>query len=50
MKLKEVYKVYQNIKQSKEICRLCKSYIMCDVCKKFGKVEGKKLVKQSKID
>ncbi len=49
IKFKEIYKLYQNNKINKsKICKVCKTDIICDLCKRFGKVDGMKWMIQSK--
>ena len=49
IKFKEIYRLYQvkKINQPK-ICKVCKTVIKCDLCKRFGNVEGMKWMSQSK--
>jgi len=47
LNLKTAYNMYSAcIKKETKYCNVCKSYIRCELCKRFGKVEGEKL-KQS---
>ena len=49
IKLKEIYKIYQVKKNNQlKMCKVCKTNIMCDLCKRFGKSEGMKWMSQSK--
>ena len=58
MNLKQAYKIYQSTKRGEMLkiaigsdnqkCKVCKSTIMCHMCKQFGKEEGEKWMLQSK--
>jgi len=34
------------INKYNKICRVCRSSIMCDMCHRFGKIEGEKWMRQ----
>lgn len=58
MNLKQAYKIYETARRNEmlrvvsssdnQICKVCKTIIMCDMCKRFGKEEGEKWMRQSK--
>ena len=54
MNLKQVYKIYQStnkgemlrisIGSDNQMCKVCRSTMICYMCKRFGKKEGEKLM------
>jgi len=41
-------KLIKNPKQIIKLCKTCNSTILCDLCIRFGKVEGEKWKRQQK--